>query len=218
MCKAASIRRLFVPVCATALLAAVTSCTRTVTVVAGSPGSSTAVASGASTAVPSQNQSATQTFPDGTKVAFVSSKWTALNPDIAAQVNAPYGVNFTFHVLAGSQWSHSKFPQLCLNCDEEPGQFYYKVTIPGWTYLSNSSNGIVSLAGGGTGSFNIGSGIAVTLASGDSGDTTSTLVPPSALSGEQRVTVTIEMPSKKVILASETFTVNVSPNPYGAKP
>ena len=158
----------------------------------------------------------TRTFPDGTTVTFVSAEWTSLSQ----YDQASYGVKFTFRVVAGPQWTSSGKVRLCLNCGDGRPYYDYMVTSAGWVYPATNNTGYADLAGSITtaqgASEQPGSGAAATLNAGDSGSTSSTLIPPSGSPGEQQVTVTIEMPD--TTLASETFTVNVGPNPGGSQP
>jgi hypothetical protein len=173
-------------------------------------------ASAGATAETNPAGSSTQTFPDGTKVTFVSAEWTALSQ----YDQAPYGVKFTFHIVAGSQWTNSGRVSLCANCGDGRPYKYYMVTIGGWAYPATNSTGYADLATGITTAQGvpqpINTGVAAALNAGDSVSTSSTLIPPSGSPGEQQVTVTIEMPD--TTLAAETFTVDVSPNPNGSQP
>lgn len=167
-------------------------------------------------AQPNQAGAATQVFPDGTKVTLVSAEWTALTQ----YDQAPYGVKFIFRIVAGPQWSNSANVHLCANCGDQRPLEDYMVTINDWSYPATNSTGYADLAStvttaqGGTESFS--TDAAATLTAGDSVSTASTLIPPSGSPGAQQVVVTIEMPD--TTLASETFLVNVSPNPDGPQP
>jgi len=211
-----------VPACAVVLLTAISGCANsgsapgTATASGASATSTSGQASAGTTAGANPAGSLTQTFPDGTKITFVSAKWTALSQ----YAQAPYGVKFTFHILAGPQWSNSGKVHLCANCgDQRPGEDYM-VTVAGWAYPSTNSTGYADLATGITTAQGVpmpmDTGAAAWLNGGDSVSASSTLIPPSGAPGEQQVTVTIEMPD--TTLASETFTVNVSPNPSGSQP
>jgi hypothetical protein len=130
---------------------------------------------------------------------------------------APYGVKFIFHVVAGPQWSPSSRVTLCVNCgDQRPGEDYM-VTSAGWEFPATNNTGYSDLVGdvttaqGGTESF--GSDVAAALHAGDSADVSSTLVTTSQPPDPQQVVVTIEMPDGT--LASRTFAVNVGQNPGG---
>jgi hypothetical protein len=74
----------------------------------------------------------------------------------------------------------------------------YIVTSAGWVYPATNNTGYADLVGSITtaqgASEQPGSGAAATLDAGDSGSTSSTLIPQSGSPGEQQVTVTIEMP------------------------
>jgi hypothetical protein len=177
---------------------------------------SPAQASAGATAETGPPESLTKTFPDGTKVTFVSAEWTALSQ----YDQASYGVKFTFHIVAGPQWSNSARVSLCANCGDGRPYKYYMVTIGGWAYPGTNSTGYADLATGITTAQGvpqpIDTGVAAALNAGDSVSASSTLIPPSGSPGEQQVTVTIEMPD--TTLASETFLVNVGPNPNGPQP
>ncbi len=209
-----------VPACAIVFLAAIAGCSNSGsapgTVIAPAAATSTsAQASAGATAGTSPAGILTQTFPDGTKVALVSAVWTALSQ----YDQAPYGVKFTFRIVAGPRWSNSAKVHLCANCGDQRPDEDYMVTIAGWAYPASNSTGYADLAStvttaqGATESF--GTDVAAWLSAGDSVSTSSTLIPPSSSPGEQPVTVTIEMPD--TTLASETFMVNVTPNPNGSQ-
>jgi hypothetical protein len=182
---------------------------------AGSNGPDGSIAAGSAVAT-SPAGSLTQVFPDGTRVSLVSAEWTALS-----QYNqAPYGVKFIFRIVAGPRWSSSAKVSLCINCGDRRPLGDYMVTIPGWSYPKTNSTGYSDLVGDITtaqgGSLSVGPDAGAGLTAGDSASASSTLIPPSGSPGGQQVTVSIEMPD--TTLASETFLVNIDPNPDGGQP
>jgi hypothetical protein len=148
------------------------------------------------------SDSATQTFPDGTQVTFVSASWTTLayNP-------VDHGVTFTFHLVAGPSWTGNGNQQVLLRpiSGSERPLDYYMVTVAGWAYPNSNSTGYADEANYVPGSQS--SGNCDQLAAGDSVDVLSTLYPLSDPVDPQHVVVTIEMPDGQ--LASRSFTVSV---------
>jgi hypothetical protein len=176
------------------------------------------VATAASTPTPGATPAngSTRTFPDGTQVTLVSAEWTVLSQ----YDQAPYGVKFTFHIVAGPQWTSSSRVHLCVNCGDQRPDEDYMVTVGGWAYPATNSTGYADLVTGITPAQGvpqpINTAVAAGLSAGDSVSVSSTLIPPSGSPGDQQVTVTIELPD--TTLASQTFTVNISPNPSGSQP
>jgi hypothetical protein len=130
---------------------------------------------------------------------------------------APYGVKFIFHVVAGPQWTSSSRVRLCVNCgDERPGSDYM-VTSTGWAFPKTNSTGYSDLVGDVTTAQGtteqLSPDVAARLSAGDSADVSSTLVPSSQPPDPQQVVVTIEMPDGT--LATRTFTVSVGQSPGG---
>ncbi len=208
--------RRIAPACVIVFLSMISGCANP------SSGSGTAVtsapdqASAGATAAASPDNGLTQAFPDGTRVTFVSATWVALS----SYDQEPYGVKFTFRIVAGPRWSRSGKVSLCANCGDGRPAEDYMVTVPGWSYPAGNSTGYADLSSGITTAQGvpqpIETSVAAVLSAGDSVSTSSTLVPPSGSPGEQQVMVTIEMPD--TTLASEAYTVNVSPNPNGPQP
>jgi hypothetical protein len=157
----------------------------------------------------SSSESSTQTFPDGTRVTFISVTWV-MTPD-----NDGPAVKFTFRIVAGPDWKQNAKVQLRPGSGNERPLNYYMVTATGWFYPSYNSTGYADIgniftAQGGQES---GEG-ANTLFAGDSVYASSTLATQSEPPNPQHLVVTIEMPNDQ--LQSRSFTVNVGPNPFGA--
>lgn len=145
--------------------------------------------------------SATQTFPDGTRVTFVSASWTTLayNP-------VDHGVTFTFHLVAGPNWTGNGNQRVLLRpiSGSERPLNYYMVTVAGWAYPNSNSTGYADETNYVPGSQS--GGNCDQMAAGDSVDVLSTLYPLSDPVDPQHVVVTIEMPNGQ--LASRSFTVS----------
>ena len=153
----------------------------------------------------SVSDSSTQTFPDGTKVTFVSATWTRLSYN-----SVDHGVKFTFHIVAGPDWKQNAKIQLRPASGDEHPYNYYMVTADGWAYPDTNSTGYADIgniftAQGGQES---GEG-ANTLFASDSVDASSTLYPRSNTPDPQHLMVTIEMPNGQ--LQSRSFSVKVGP-------
>lgn len=156
-------------------------------------------------AAQSSAQNSTQTFPDGTKVTFVSATWVMMPDD-----EGP-GVKFAFHIVAGPDWKQNAKVELRPGSGSERPYNYYMVSAAGWFYPDYNSTGYadlsdIHLADGGVES---GQG-ANTLYAGDSIYAYSTLATKSAPSNPQHLVVTIEMPNGQ--LKSRSFVANVGPD------